>query len=76
MTKYYIVELTENVGKSCFCHRNYSKGVRVVVWEDTILGCYWTANTNDTFPVNCAKKIYEFVKNRKYKPDLKREESK
>lgn len=62
MAKYYVVELIEDVEKSCFTHRHYSKGVRVMVWEDTSLDCYWTANTNDTFKTNCAKKIYEFVR--------------
>ena len=58
--KYYIVEITEEVGKVSWNSRVYTKGVRVMVWEDKSLDCYWTVNTSDSFQTHCAKKLYEF----------------
>ena len=59
MTKYYVVELSEEINLS-WNSRVYAKGVRVMVWEDKNLDCYWTVNTVDNFKTNCAKKLYEF----------------
>jgi hypothetical protein len=58
--KYFIVETTEEIGKISWNSRVYAKGVRVMVWEDKNLDCYWTVNTNDNFKTHCAKKLYEF----------------
>lgn len=60
LPNYYLVEITEEVEKISWNSRVYSKGVRVMVWEDENLDCYWTVNTNDCFKTHCAKKIYKF----------------
>jgi len=60
MSKYYIVELIEDVCNPWNIDE-YSKGRKIMVWEDTNLDCYWTVNSNDNFKTNCAKKLHEFV---------------
>lgn len=62
--RYYIVQLTENVEKGFTCSRNYNIGVRIMVWKDDRLNCYWVVNSSDCFMCNCAKELYKLeVKN-------------
>lgn len=57
--KYYIVQMTEDVEKGFMCSRNYNKGVRIMVWKDKNLNCYWVVNNDDCFMISCAKELYE-----------------
>lgn len=57
---YYGIEVTEDVN-AYLNSRVYNKGIRLIVWEDKNLNCYWVCNIGDIIPKECAKKIYKFV---------------